>query len=185
MRKKKHYVLKDYWTHKGRKRTEKEILLKIKGLLGVSQLVEAWTVQTEGADETTDWLRPPFLVGNKDFETRLHRRLLLTPVGDPLVEFSSLQELISIFIDIVHGEQLLSILYQMLISPYQCTLFLWTLAIFSCLSAILHGLPRRTINRNRNTSSRAKNFTVASSSTSITPICSMRGSRGYRAVIAP
>lgn len=100
---KKLYVLKDYWTHKGRKCTEEEILLKIKGLLGVSQLVEAWTVQSEGADETTDWLRPPFLVGNREFETRLHRRLLLTPVGDPLVQFSSLQELVSIFIDIVHG----------------------------------------------------------------------------------
>ena len=104
MRKKKQYVLKDYWTHKGRKHTEEEFLLKIKGLLGVSQLVETWTVQTEGADETTDWLWPLFLVGNKDFETRLHRRLLLTPVGDPFVEFSSLQELVSIFIDIVHGE---------------------------------------------------------------------------------
>ena len=97
------YVLKDYWTHKGRKRMEGEILLKIKGLLGVSQLVEAWTVRSEGADETTDWLRPPFLVGNIEFETRLHQRLLLTPVGDPLVQFTSLQELVSIFIDIVHG----------------------------------------------------------------------------------
>ena len=101
---KKYYVIKDYWTHKGRKHTEKEILLKIKGLLGVSQLVEAWTVQANGADETTDWLRPSFLVGNKEFETRLHQRLLLSPVGDPLVQFSSLQELVSIFIDIVHGE---------------------------------------------------------------------------------
>ena len=101
---KKYYVIKDYWTHKGRKRTEEEILLKIQGLLGVSQLVEAWTVQADGANETTDWLRPSFLVGNKEFETRLHRRLLLTPVGDPLVQFSCLQELVSIFIDIVHGE---------------------------------------------------------------------------------
>lgn len=66
---KKLYVLKDYWTHTGRKRTEEEILLKIKGILGVSQLVEAWTVQADGVDETTNWLRPSFLVGNSEFET--------------------------------------------------------------------------------------------------------------------
>ncbi|KAI6018505.1 hypothetical protein BKA83DRAFT_4496014 [Pisolithus microcarpus] len=48
------YIIKDYWTHKGRKHTEEEILLKVKGLVGISQLVEAWTIQTKGADETTD-----------------------------------------------------------------------------------------------------------------------------------
>ncbi|KAI6020926.1 hypothetical protein BKA83DRAFT_4126818 [Pisolithus microcarpus] len=87
------YVVKDYWTHEGRKHTEEEILLKVKGLMGVSQLVEAWTIQMEGADETTDQLQPTFLVGNIEFETHLHRHLLLTPVGDPLAQFSSLQEL--------------------------------------------------------------------------------------------
>ena len=101
---KKFYIIKDYWTHKGRKHTEEEILLRIKGVLGVSQLVEAWMLQTDGADETTDWLRPAFLVRNKEFETCIHQRLLLTPVGDPLVQFSSLQELVSIFINIVQGE---------------------------------------------------------------------------------
>ncbi|KAG6372402.1 hypothetical protein JVT61DRAFT_7875 [Boletus reticuloceps] len=56
-------VHKDYWTHKGRKHTEEEILLKIKGLLGVPQLVKAWTVQIENVDETTDCLRPPISGG--------------------------------------------------------------------------------------------------------------------------
>ncbi|KAI5999608.1 hypothetical protein EDD15DRAFT_2160638 [Pisolithus albus] len=111
---KKHYVVKDYWTHKGRKHTEEQILVKIKGLLGVSQLVEAWTIQTEGADEMTDWLRPAFLVGNTEFETRLHRRLLLSPVGDPLVQFHSLQELVSIFIDIVQVHFVLVDVYNIL-----------------------------------------------------------------------
>lgn len=69
---KKYYIIKDYWTHKGRKHMEEEILLKIKGLLGVSQLVKAWTIQADGADETTDWLQPSFLVRNKEFETQLH-----------------------------------------------------------------------------------------------------------------
>ncbi|KIK11899.1 hypothetical protein PISMIDRAFT_19139 [Pisolithus microcarpus 441] len=69
---KKLYVIKDYWTHKGRKHTEEQILVKIKGLLGVSQLVEAWTIQTEGANETTDWLWPAFLVRNMEFKTHLH-----------------------------------------------------------------------------------------------------------------
>ncbi|KAI6028038.1 hypothetical protein BKA83DRAFT_4048585 [Pisolithus microcarpus] len=100
------YIVKDYWTHEGRKHMEEEILLKVKGLVGISQLVKAWTIQMEGADETTDWLQPAFLVGNIEFETHLHRHLLLTPVGDPLAQFSSLQELMSIFIDIIHGEHL-------------------------------------------------------------------------------
>ncbi|KAI6027296.1 hypothetical protein BKA83DRAFT_4123368 [Pisolithus microcarpus] len=34
---KKLYIIKDYWMHKGRKHTEEQILVKIKGLLGVSQ----------------------------------------------------------------------------------------------------------------------------------------------------
>lgn len=101
---KKLYVVKDYWTHKGRKVTEEEILKKIAGQVGVPELVEAWTVQREGADETTNSLRPLFLVHGTEFETRIHRRLLITPVGEPLVNFTSLQELMSIFIDIVHGK---------------------------------------------------------------------------------
>ncbi|KAI5980466.1 hypothetical protein EDC04DRAFT_2917974 [Pisolithus marmoratus] len=100
---KKLYIIKDYWMHKGSKHVEEEILLKIKGLLGVSQLIKAWTIQTEGADEMTDWLQPTFLVRNMEFETCLHQCLLLSPVGDLLFQFHSLQELVSIFIDIIQN----------------------------------------------------------------------------------
>ncbi|KAI6019347.1 hypothetical protein PISMIDRAFT_10731 [Pisolithus microcarpus 441] len=122
------YVVKDYWTHEGRKRTEEEILLKVKGLMGVSQLVEAWTIQTEGANETTDQLQPAFLVGNIEFETRLHRHLLLTPVGDPLAQFSSLQELVSIFIDIIHVHFVLVDIYNIL----HCDISFNNILLFIC-----------------------------------------------------
>lgn len=83
---------------------EEDILSKISGLLGVPVLVDAWTVQAGGVDETTDHLRPAFLVENLEFETRIHRRLVMTPVGEPLTQFSTLKELVSIFLDIVHGK---------------------------------------------------------------------------------
>lgn len=98
------YVIKDYWTHTGRKVTEEHILGRISGMRGVPTLVKAWTVQIAGVDETTDLLRPTFLTRNMEFETRIHRRLLMTPVGEPLINFGSLQELVSILIDIVHGK---------------------------------------------------------------------------------
>lgn len=72
--------------------------------MGVPELVEAWTVPLGEDDQSTDLLRPAFLFGSTEFETRIHRRLLMTPVGDPLCTFSCIQELVSIFIDIVDGE---------------------------------------------------------------------------------
>ncbi|KIK17895.1 hypothetical protein PISMIDRAFT_39784, partial [Pisolithus microcarpus 441] len=47
-------------------------------------------------------------------ETHLHRRLLLSPVGDPLVQFHSLQELVSIFIDIIQVHFVLIDVYNIL-----------------------------------------------------------------------
>ncbi|KAG9312836.1 hypothetical protein JVU11DRAFT_6263 [Chiua virens] len=69
---KKSYIIKDYWTHRERKHKEEEILSRIKGLLGVPQLVEAWTVQCNNMDVTTNWLRLPFLVTNIEFKTCIH-----------------------------------------------------------------------------------------------------------------
>ncbi|KAF9233083.1 hypothetical protein BU15DRAFT_54342 [Melanogaster broomeanus] len=77
------------------------MLEKIKGLDGVPTLITAWTVQTSEGDETTDLIWPRFLVQNATFETRIHQRLLLTPEGQPLLSFSSLCELLSIFINII------------------------------------------------------------------------------------
>ena len=60
---------------------------------------------------------------------------------------------------------------------------IWVSITSSYFSVILDGLPQCTIKRSEKTSSQARNFDVASSSTSIMLISSMRGSKGYRVVI--
>lgn len=102
--KKEQYVVKDYWTHISRKNTEADILERISGVSGVPELVAAWTVPLGENDQSTDLIRPSFLFGNMTFETRIHRRLMMTPVGDPLSSFTCIRELVSIFIDIVDGQ---------------------------------------------------------------------------------
>lgn len=104
------FVIKDCWTHQGRKVTEEQVLQKLKehGINGLPVLKEAWTVQIDGEDNTTDLRRPPFLKSSDNYgamcETQVHRRYLLQPLGSPITEFSCLQEFLSIFIDLVHGE---------------------------------------------------------------------------------
>jgi Fungal protein kinase len=180
---KKRYVVKDYWTHKGRKVAEEEILKRIIGLLGVPQLVEAWTVQVNGTDETTDSLRPSFLVKNVEFETRIHRRILMTPVGDPLISFTSLQEFVSIFIDIVHGKHQVSIRMSTTHFRYwQFTAFSWMHTAFFTGTSVsttsssspvqpLGPVPYRTMNRNEKLSSLRRSFDAVYSSTLIIPVC--------------
>ena len=71
---------------------------KIRSLKGVPQLVTAWTVQIEGSDDQTD-ARHAFIPSS--IHIRVHRWLLMQPVGLPLSEFKSLRELLSIFIDVL------------------------------------------------------------------------------------
>ena len=71
-------------------------------------LKEAWTVQIDGQDDTTDLCHSPFLKSSDNYgamcETLVHHHYLLQPLGSPITEFSCLQEFLSIFIDIIHGE---------------------------------------------------------------------------------
>ena len=104
------FIIKDCWTHQGRKVTEEQVLQKLKehGINGLPVLKEAWTVQIDRQDDTTDLCRPPFLKSSDNYgamcETRVHRRYLLQPLGSPITEFSCLQEFLSIFINIIHSE---------------------------------------------------------------------------------
>ncbi|KAI6036762.1 hypothetical protein BKA83DRAFT_4120447 [Pisolithus microcarpus] len=109
-----HFVVKDYWMHRGRRHTEEEMLNKIKGLKGVPTLDVAWMVQIDGNDKMTALLQPASIFGNTSFETHIHRHLLMTPVGHLLLEFSLLQELLSIFIDIVSVHHTLMCIYMIL-----------------------------------------------------------------------
>lgn len=106
----KDYVVKDSWAREGRATNEEEMLMRIKerGLtVGVTTLVTAWTVQIRGIDDSTTLRRPDDLLRDisqgQQPEIRIHRRLLLEPVGKPLHQFTCITELISIFIDIVDG----------------------------------------------------------------------------------
>ena len=98
--KKKDYVIKDSWVHVSCVNRETDILEKIKGLRGVPHLITAWTVEIGGASDQTDTRRPVPL-DTLSSDVRVHRRILMQPVGIPLSEFKSIRELISVLIDIL------------------------------------------------------------------------------------
>jgi len=57
-------------------------------------------------------------------EPRVHHQYLLQPFGSPVTEFSCIQEFISIFINIIHGEYIHSFCDALLIFSPQFTNFL-------------------------------------------------------------
>ena len=67
-------------------------------MIGVPEVVSAWTVRIGGADDETNLHRSPLPYSG---EVRIHRRLLMKPVGIPISEFKSIRELLSVFIDIL------------------------------------------------------------------------------------
>lgn len=87
-RKNKHYVIKDSWTHEGRQSREEEILIKIKNVEGVTQLVDAWTVEVNGLQDRTSTRRSS--LPSLDNEVRIHRRLVMQPVAIPMTDFVSI-----------------------------------------------------------------------------------------------
>lgn len=108
----KQYVIKDTWTRSGRMTTEEDMFsrMKEKGLTyGVPLLAAASTVKIYGQDDSSNLRRPSYLFsqGTGPPEIRIHRRLLLSHVGEPLGQFSCIQELLSVLIDIVDSERLL------------------------------------------------------------------------------
>ena len=86
------FIVKDCWTHQGRKVTEEQILQKLKehGIHGLPILREAWTVQIDGQDDTTDLCCPAFLMSSGNCramcEPQVHRHYLLQPLGEPIIE---------------------------------------------------------------------------------------------------
>jgi len=93
-------VIKDSWTHASRINRETDILEKIKDLKGVPHLIAAWTVEIGGLSDRTD-VRRPMPLDTLSSDVRLHRWLLMQPVGTPLAEFVSIRELLSVLIDIL------------------------------------------------------------------------------------
>ena len=97
---KKNYVIKDSWTHASRVNRETDILKRIKDLRGVPRLIAAWTVEIGGSSDRTD-TRRPIPLNTLSSNVRVHRRILMQPVGTPLSEFKSIRELLSVLIDIL------------------------------------------------------------------------------------
>ncbi|KAH7920649.1 hypothetical protein BV22DRAFT_1020824 [Leucogyrophana mollusca] len=103
----KEYVLKDYWVKANEAGHEAAILEKIASLKidGVPTLVEKWNVQFNGQDDTTETLRKGLIMKHlpASFCARIHRRLLMTPVGFPISSFRSQRELLSGLRDVIRS----------------------------------------------------------------------------------
>ena len=93
-------MVKDSWVHVSRASREESILRLLQGVIGVPELVSAWTVQIEGIDDKTDMRRFPLPYFG---EVQIHHWLLMMPVTIPISEFESVWELLSVFIDILDG----------------------------------------------------------------------------------
>ncbi|KAJ7177924.1 hypothetical protein C8R46DRAFT_1346203 [Mycena filopes] len=100
------FVIKDNWADSSREYTEGEILQQAKGVNGIPKVVADVVVKIHDKEDSTHNLRslitsPELKEACSLIETRIHRRLVLTPFGHPLSKFASRKELISIFIDVV------------------------------------------------------------------------------------
>jgi Fungal protein kinase len=103
------FVIKDGWIQKGRADAEKQYLEQLKGVTGVPTLIWGGTVQIHDpkdpkrqrmCDDDTAWIRHGF---SDESKYRIHRRLILSPVGVGLSKFTSLGELVSALRDVAVG----------------------------------------------------------------------------------
>ncbi|KAJ7084039.1 hypothetical protein B0H15DRAFT_951785 [Mycena belliarum] len=110
------FVIKDTWADASRVPTEAEILRKAQDVAGVPKVVADVVVEINGIRESTQNLRSiikPASEGKAaklyrnflEMDQREHRRLVLTPFGQPLSHFASRKELISIFIDAIKAHR--------------------------------------------------------------------------------
>jgi hypothetical protein len=109
-------IIKDGWIQEGRANAEKENLELVRNITGVPTLVWGGTVQAhlpnsgnQLVDDNTLWIRHMF----SDRRTfRIHRRLVLKPVGENLSTFTSLGELIAALRDVAVGMSMPNFIYH-------------------------------------------------------------------------
>jgi len=104
---KKLCIIKDGWIQEGRADAEKTHLESLKGIEGVPTLLWGGTVQIcdhknrdKFRDDNTAWIRHGF---SDKSVYRIHRRLVLSPVGQNLATFTSLGELVGALRDVAVG----------------------------------------------------------------------------------
>jgi hypothetical protein len=106
----KDYAMKDCWVPEAKRYHEVNVLERVKGIPNVVQLVDHWDVMYDGQPDCTARIRERYQRSDPDdrgdhrFCNRFHRRLVMTPCGDPLSDFGSRKELICAFRDFVIGE---------------------------------------------------------------------------------
>ena len=94
------YILKDNWVDQSQADHELNILKHIADIEGVPVLVNSWTVQFEGKEDTMLRYRPAGWTPPKLFVNRVHRCQLMYPVGSPVTTFRSQKELL---LGLIHG----------------------------------------------------------------------------------
>ncbi|KAG2124873.1 hypothetical protein DEU56DRAFT_963173 [Suillus clintonianus] len=101
------YALKDCWVAEKKKYHEVTVLKMVEGIQNVVKLVADWDVLYDGESDCTYRIRASHGVCSSRFIRRFHRRLLLTPCGEPLVLYSSKLELLKAFHDFVTAHALM------------------------------------------------------------------------------
>jgi hypothetical protein len=109
------YVVKDLWLDNVRSESdtsqEELILKRLEGVEGIPRVVESKEVMIDGQLDTTDVRRQMFKQIKDttnpayqrflELENRIHFRMVMEPLANPIWDFSSKRELISVLIDIV------------------------------------------------------------------------------------
>lgn len=103
------FAMKDYWVDKNQLDHESNILRRLDGIQGIPIVVKAWNVPFQGQPDSTLRIRAPYKNLRANIKRaigkgRIHRRILMTPFATSILNFSSVEELISALCDIVHGE---------------------------------------------------------------------------------
>ncbi|KAH8120615.1 hypothetical protein DFH11DRAFT_78476 [Phellopilus nigrolimitatus] len=116
-------VVKDSWVDQSRRDKEFELMAKVVGVKGIAQLVKHEHVKVNGKPDDTSTVRA-FMMETIDWKGKLverwttdqkwihfesielrdHYRISMTPFGDSLEDFDSLEELVLVGKDIVEGE---------------------------------------------------------------------------------
>ncbi|KAG2111850.1 hypothetical protein BD769DRAFT_1392006 [Suillus cothurnatus] len=89
----------DCWVNEDVKDVEIQLLKAVEGIPNVVQLKKYWDVLYDGKPDSTSRIRSHCLTFK--FETKIHRRILLTPCRVPLTHFNDVPELIGVFRDLV------------------------------------------------------------------------------------
>lgn len=97
------FALKDCWVDEEKRNHEEKVLEIVRGIPNVVTLVDAWDVEYEGEPDSTARIRQLHGTFSPGFRCKYHRRLLLTPCGEPLSTYSGKRELIVAFRDFVVG----------------------------------------------------------------------------------